>query len=158
MNLIKTLLAAVALVVTSQGATTAFSNLAATNTTVVTTPAVVNSLTLFSTNTTPTLVRLYDNAITVTNAAYTNYTSTVSTEVESFVGSNGITNAVTNVVVAIATSEHAAETIAKTPVVTVVVPANNIPVTITPRSIFPHKVVLSNNLAGVSGIITYRTP
>src|SRR5688572_28292787 len=131
MNLIKTLVAALAIVVTSQGATTAFSNLAATNTTVIATPVVINSLTFFSTNTTPTLVYLYDNATTVTNAAYTNYTSTVSTEVESFVGSNGITNAVTNVVVAIATSEHAAATVAKTPVVTLVVPANNVPVTIT---------------------------
>ena len=152
------LIAALLLVANTFGAVTSVSNLSNTNTTIVATPVVITELTLFSTNTTPTIVYLYDGSLTVTNSAYTNYTTSVSTEVESYVGANGLTNAWTNSVITVAANEVAEETVDRTPVATLVVPANNVPVTITPNVIFTYSAILSNNLAGISGIITYRTP
>jgi hypothetical protein len=134
------------------------SNLAATNTTAVAAPVVVTSLTLYSTNNVPTLTYLYDGSTTVTNAAWTNYTATVGAVVETYIGANGLTNTWTNQQPIIAASPHAAATIARTPVASFVVPANNVPLTLDLGARFTYSVVVSNNLAGLSGIINYRTP
>lgn len=141
-----------------QAAVVAVSNLAATNTAVIATPAIVQEITFFSTNTVPTIIQFFDGSLTVTNAAWTNYTASVSTEVEFYVTTTGITNTWTNTVINPVASEHAAETVARTPVFTAVVPANNVPITVPVWSRFTYSVQLSNNLAGVSGIIKYRLP
>lgn len=140
------------------GATALISNQAATNATAVSTPAVVQTVQLYSTNTSPTLFYLYDGSLTVTNGAYTNFTSAIGTKVETYIGANGLTNTWTNTVITITANPVAEATAARTPLAALVVPANNVPVTYTLNQPFTFSVITSNNLAGLSGVITYRTP
>lgn len=133
------------------------SNLVATNTAVVATPVIVSSVTVFSTNTVPTLVRLYDGALTNVTSAYTNYTTYTTNLIVNYVTTSGITNKYTNDVIWRSPNVVAAATNNTTPTVSFVAPAANVPLTITGPWIFGKSVTLSNNLAGLSVIMTYRT-
>ena len=143
-----------------QAATRSTNNVAAGAHTIITNSSVVlDSITLFTTNATPTLVYLYDGALLSTNAAWTNYTSYVTNLVYSYVTSLGTTNTGTNSVLYVQANPHAAATINVEPLVSLVVPANGDLVTYTPPTplVFSKSLVLSNSLIGVSGTISYRT-
>lgn len=156
-KLLFSLLAAVSL--SSYGATAIVDNLEATNTVVVSTPLVLDSITLYSTNTVPTVVRLIDGDLTTVTAAWTNYTTYTTNLVREYVNTLGTTNTTTNSLLYVQAEPHAAATNATTPIATIVVPANGEVLTFTPTIpiIFTDQLNLSNNLAGVSGVISYRT-
>lgn len=155
---IKLLLAIAFFTATSFGAQKVGSNLTATNTVIITNACVATSFTFFSTNATPTIVRLFDGDLTYVTGAYTNYTAASTSKVTSFVTVNGTTNLSTNTVIQLTASAHAAATNTLVPIAVFVVPAANVPITIEPDSgiAFASKLNLSNNLAGLSYVISYR--
>ena len=135
------------------------ANLSAGDTAVIAQPTVVTRMTFYSTNATPTIVRLYDGAITNVTGLYTNWTSYVTNEVSTYVNTTGTTNTQTNTVIKALASIVSAATNNMSPILTLVVPASNEPLVFDSRSIpFAQKVTLSNNLTGLSAIIDYRTP
>lgn len=141
------------------GATAVVDNLEATNTVVISTPLVLDSITLYSTNATPTIVRLIDGDLTTVTAAWTNYITYQTNLVRTYINTLGTTNITTNSLQYVQLEPHAAATNATTPILTIVVPADGGMVTFEPPSpiVFTSKLNLSNNLMGVSGIVSYRT-
>jgi hypothetical protein len=119
----------------------------------------VNQLQLYSTNLTPTIVRLYDGWYVYTNAAFTNYTTYLTNIVTTYTNTTGTTNTFTNSVLFSAAAVTAASTNNNTPpIVSFIVPANNVPITINGPFQFSQKLTLSNNLTGLSGVILYHQP
>lgn len=162
MKYIVLLFAIVSLSLTSSlAATRATNNVAAGAHTLVTNAVVVlDSITLWSTNTVPTLVYLYNGSTLYTNAAYTNYTTYVTNIVQPYITSTGTTNQMTNTTLWVQANPVAAVTGgAAQPLATLVVPANNIATTFEPPIgiTFNKALVLSNALTGVSGVVSYRT-
>jgi hypothetical protein len=159
-KLLINLFAAVALIVNVSAATTAIANQAATNAVIVNAPLVLDSITLYSTNTTPTIVYLFDGAITNVTAAWTNYTTYTTNQTYSYINSLGTTNLQTNTTLYVQANAHAAATNNSTPLASFVVPASGGLVTFTPPIplTFASKLTLSNNLIGVSGVVSYRSP
>jgi hypothetical protein len=137
---------------------TSQSNLAATNTAVITTPLVLEQMTLFSTNTTPTLVFLYDGAITNVTAAYTNYIQYPTNVVTTYTNTTGTTNTLTNRVEYTLAVANAAATNNSSPIRSLVVPASGSVTVFTETIPFAQKLTISNNLAGLSAVIRYRKP
>lgn len=160
MKTLITFIAAVVLFTTSSLAATAtIDNQVATNAVIVDDNIVLDSVTLYTTNTTPTLVYIYDGAIEKITGAYTNYTTYITNRVSSYITSLGTTNLHTNSVLFVQSQANAAATNAATPVISIVVPANSEVYTFTPTTpmVFSSNLTISNNLAGVSGIVSYRT-
>lgn len=136
------------------------NNLAASNHTVisVSSPVKTTSITLFSTNTAATLVYLFDGYLIRTNAAYTNYTAALSDVVSTVITSSGSTNLFTNSVWTTSANAVAAANVAATPLASIVVPPNSDPVTYQIPYTFTKFLNVSNNLAGLSFVLSYRTP
>jgi hypothetical protein len=145
----------------SQAAFFATNNLTAASHAITSRGVVVQSLTLYSTNTVPTLFYLFDGAITNVTAAFTNYTAYTTNEVDTIVSTTtGVTNLFTNTVIKYLATAVAAATNNTTPRVTIVVPASNVPVeyVFNPQESFAQYVTASNNLTGLSFIMRYRSP
>lgn len=140
------------------GATAVGTITTATNTYVTTSPIVLNTITLYCTNTAPSLVYLIDGYMLKTNAAYTNYTAAITAVVTTYVTTTGITNTFTNNVYKTTTSEHAAANITPTPSITILVPASSVPITLSANVPFGQRLSLSNASAGLSYFINYKTP
>lgn len=157
-KLILSLTIALATLLTANAATAVVSNQSAGASAVVATPAVLDSITLFTTNATPTIVYLYDGAVTNVTGLTTNYITYTTNIVTSYITSLGTTNLHTNNVLYNVAQVNAAATNISTPIYTLVVPASGALVTYTPPSplVFTTKITLSNNLTGVSGVISYR--
>lgn len=135
------------------------NNLAATNATMINEPIIGKSITLFTTNATTTLVRLFDGATTREQAAWTNYVLAVTNVVTTYTNTTGTTNTFTNAVLKSFASIHDAETVNIDPIAVIAVPPNGETITLDLEGlIFSQYLALSNNLKGVSAIITYRTP
>jgi hypothetical protein len=137
------------------------SNLAAnTNKTILASPAVITSITLWSTNTEPTLVKLYDNFRVYTNAAWTNFTTSITTDVEEVITSTGTTNYYTNSVITRTASPTAAAENVEPPILrSIVVPAAaNGPITITGPIYFNRRIVADISATGLSYVMDYSTP
>lgn len=125
---------------------------------VFTGPTVMQTVSLWSTNTVPTIVRLYDGNIVWTNAAYTNVTVYTTNLVSTYTNSVGTTNTFTNTTVYSSMAVVAANTNnASTPIVTLVCPANNVPITFDAPLTIGRFLTLSNDQTGLSYVITYRT-
>lgn len=157
----KLLLSLALTLVTSFGATAVVSNQTATNAVVVATAGVLDSIQLYSTNVTPTIVRFYDGAITNVTAAYTNYLTYTTNIVTEYVTTLGTTNLLTNNVTYNVANVVAAATNNSTAFLTLVVPgsANGQVLNYTAPIpfVFRSNLTLSNDLTGVSGVVTYRT-
>jgi hypothetical protein len=137
------------------------TNLAATNTVAVNSPALLESIILTSTNTLPTLVQLFDGNLTYTTGAYTNYISYTTNVVSTYISVLGTTNTMTNTVLWNQLDPHAAATNNRTASLALMVnPASQAAVTYTPPTaiVFSSKINLSNNLAGVNVVLRYRLP
>lgn len=142
------------------------NNMAASATTIISKSIDVGQLTFWTTNTSTTLVYLYDGAITNVTAAYTNYTTYSTNIVSNYVTTTGTTNSLTNHVIYNAAVAVAAATNNSSPYVTIVVPGSLIAnaagqfVTYTPPTelVFRNKLTLSNSAAGLNGVISYRNP
>jgi hypothetical protein len=134
------------------------NNLAASNHVTVPTPAIVHQVYLTTTNTTPTLVYLIDGYRLKTNAAYTNFTTTTTTEVVEYITSLGTTNAYTNTVIQTAANPVAASTTTVGTPIAVIPVTSTLPVTFTPTYPlqFTSFVTLTNDAAGVNAVISYR--
>lgn len=139
----------------------ATNNLSASNHFVLAKGAVLQTLTLYSTNTVPTVVRLYDGAITNITSAFTNYVVYTTNEVTTVTSTTtGVTNSFTNTVVKYTAQAVAAATNNNTPRVTIVVPASNVPVeyVFNPNELFSSRLTVSNDLTGLSFVLRYRNP
>lgn len=138
------------------------NNLAATNNTIFSSGAVVlQKITLWSTNTSPTLVYLRDGDLVSTNSAFTNYLTYTTNVVTTWVGTQGTTNNYTNTVVTYIANNVAASTNNAVPArFTFVVPASPtiLNYTFVPNQTFVNKLTLSNSVAGVNALIQYRNP
>lgn len=156
------ILTLIASVFTSKGAVATGSNLAATNTAVITSGAVVMSLTVWSTNTSTTIVYLYDGYALATNSAWTNYTTVVTNQIYANVTTTGVTNNYTNTVIKTIANPHAAGSVVATPVVTLAVPgapsSGTALLTFDEPFSVANRLTLSNSLAGLSYIVNYRSP
>lgn len=157
-NLIKSFLVFTLTLVSIKADVAVGSNVVATNTVVVNAAAILQNITLFSTNNVPTIVRLLDGNLTTVTGAYTNYIEYSTNVVSSYITTTGVTNIMTNTVLVMIPSSHAAATNNTTAKMTLVVPANNVPITFSSVTIFNNKINLSNNLAGLSYVLQYRTP
>lgn len=159
-NLIKVLLVAVALLIPSVKADTfSTNNLAAsTNHTILTSPLILQSITLWSTNTSPTTVKFFDNWATSTNTAWTNLVVSVAAVVTNFVTSSGVTNSFTNTVQKVTSTAHAAAIVVPTPILTVTVPASGVLVTLDDPIFFTKRLTLDVSAAGLSFNMSYRNP
>lgn len=142
----------------------ATNNLAATNNVLITGAFVLQSMTIFTTNDTPTLIRIYDGDTTKVTTAWTNYTSYTTNYVTTWLTSTGTTNTSTNTYIYTLATPNAAATNANDVRISAVVDKLT-PYTFNPAQIpgaylstFNSKLTLSNDLAGVGAIIQYRTP
>lgn len=159
MKLIKVILILAALLVPTKALNFATNNLAAsTNHTILTSPFVLESITLWSTNTSPTTVKFYDNWATATNSAWTNLVVSVGTSVTNFVTSSGVTNTFTNTVQKITSTAHAAAVVVPTPILTVTVPASGTLVTLDDPIFFTKRLTLDVSATGLSFNMNYRNP
>lgn len=157
-TLIKSLLILAISSICSFAGTYVTNNMGVATATPSTTPVVLQSLTLYSTNTVPTIVYFYDGWYTTTNNGYTNYVTYVTNQTVLYTNTMGITNTYTNTVIATAANAVAANTGAVSlPILTVVVPANNVLLTLTKDIVFGQRMTFSNTLVGLSGMIQYRT-
>ena len=161
MKLFKLLFAVSLLALNINAASTAIiSNQVATNAVIVNGGALLDNVVLYSTNTTPTIVYFYDGAITNVTAAWTNYTAYSTNQTYSYITSGGTTNLQTNTTWYVIANPRAAATNNTTPMLTLVVPGSGTGQTLnfTPPipQIFAQRITVSNNLAGLSGVITYR--
>lgn len=152
--------------VTMQAETVTGSNLTAGHSrAVVATPCVLQSISLWTTNRTPTIVRLFDGDVVYTNAAFTNITTYVTNITTTYTNSVGTTNSFTDTTVYSAATVTAANTNnPSTSVVAIIVPASgtdnvagqaityNVPISIG------RYLTISNNLTGVSYLLNYRKP
>jgi hypothetical protein len=167
MKTLKTLLAVALLSIAStQGAVQSESNLALnTNKTILAVPAVINSITLWSTNTAVTTVNLYDYFRVYTNTAYTNWTVTTTSEVTTWITSTGTTNSSTNTVTQRTANPVAAASNVEPPIVkSLIVPATGTAntagqiVTYTGPFYFNRRVVADISATGLSYVMDYSTP
>lgn len=151
---------AVVSILTASAATSVISNQSATNAVIVNDSIVLDGITLYSTNATPTIVYIFDGDISVVTAAWTNYTSYATNQVYEYITSLGTTNTSTNSYLYVSAVAHAAATNTAVPLATIVVPANSITTTFAPPIplTFASKLTLSNNLTGLSGVVSYRNP
>jgi hypothetical protein len=146
--------------------TQAESNLASsTNDTIIATPVVINSITLWSTNTAVTTVKLYDYFRVYTNTAHTNWTVSTTTEVTTWVTSTGTTNSSTNTVTQRTANPVAASSTVEPPIVTtLIVPATGTAntagqiVTYTGPFYFNRRVVADISATGLSYVMDYSVP
>lgn len=123
-------------------------------------PKVVTSITITTTNDTPTIIALYDGAITNVVAAYTSYTTYASNVVEEVITPTGVTNSYTTSRLFVAPVSNAAAT-NNTPVKIAGTVDKLNPLIITPTlgaQYFLSRFTLSNNAAGVSALVGYRSP
>lgn len=165
-NIITLIAVALLSVASSYGLTQAESNLTLnTNKTILSTPAVINSITLWSTNTAVTTVKLYDYFRVYTNTAHTNYTTTITTEVSEHITSTGTTNYNTNTVIQrTANAVAAAENVEPPIVKTLIVPATGTAdtagaiVTYTGPFYFNRRVVADISATGLSYVMDYSVP
>lgn len=134
------------------------NNLAATNHTIFASGAVIQQITLWSTNASPTMVYLRDGDLTYTNGVYTNFLRYTTNVISSYVGASGITNNQTNVNIVYVPQTIAANT-NNTPVrATITVPASGVILTypFDPNLLFTKKLTLSNSAVGLNAVIQYR--
>jgi len=137
------------------------NNLAATNNTLLSAAAVLQSIQLYSTNASPTIVQLRDGDATVVTGAYTNWLTYTTNVVSSYINfGTGTTNQQTNTVVTYVANNVAAATNNVNPMFTIVVPASPAVVNYNfrPNSQVINKLTLSNNLAGLNVVLQYRNP
>lgn len=136
------------------------NNLAAsTNHTILTTPFKLESITLFSTNLTPTIVKLIDGWVVSTNTAFTNYVQFSSNVVSSVITSTGVTNQYTNTVLMIDPVITAATTNGSPYVQkTIVVPGNNTLITVQGPISFSRRLTVDSSLTGLSFVMEYSSP
>lgn len=162
-NLIK-LIAVVALLTFSAKAEVQVeANLALnTNKTIIATPVVINSITLWSTNTAVTTVKLYDYFRVYTNTAWTNFTTATTTTVESVITSTGTTNLYTNSVITRTASPNAAANNVEPPIArTLIVPAtgtantSGATITYTGPFYFNRRVTADISASGLSYVMDY---
>jgi hypothetical protein len=134
------------------------NNLAASFHTLTAVPAIVDVVTLTTTNDTATIVYLVDGWQLQTNAAYTNFTTTTTTEVVAYVTSLGTTNNYTNTVIQTAANPVAASTTAVAAPIAAITVTKNQPAVFTPTYPlqFTKFIALTNNAAGVNAVISYR--
>lgn len=139
------------------------NNMAAGLATITTQGGILTTLTAYSTNQSPTYVRLYDGYATATNGAWTNYTVYTTNVVTSYVTSTGITNNLTNLVIKTIANEHAAlNGEAATPTLTLLIPAASSNgtlnlVTFDDPLLFGKRLTLSNSATGLSILAKYRS-
>lgn len=164
-KLIYSLIAVVTLALTVSTEATQYyatNNLAPSNHVILTvsSPITVSSITLSTTNVTPTLVRLIDGYRLQTNAAYTNYTTYTTNRVSSYVTSLGTTNLQTNTVLFYQANAVAASTTAVAEPLVALTVSSVAPVTVTPSLPwqFSKFLTLSNDLQGVNAVISYVSP
>ena len=132
------------------------NNMAAGLRTVVNEAVVLQSLSV--TGTSNTIVRLYDGPPTNVVGAYSNYTIFATNRVTTFVGVNGITNNFTNTVLYTSLTSVAAATNNAVPLLTLNIGANVAPFTFNTPMIFSRSVGVSNDLGGVTLVLTYTQP
>ena len=138
------------------------NNMAVGIATISTQPGILTSLTAYSTNTSPTIVLLYDGYYLATNVTWTNYTTYTTNVVTSYVTTTGITNNLTNLVIKTVANPHAAVAgTVNTPFATLVVPAASSSGTITPivfndDFLFGKRLSFSNGATGLTLIGHYR--
>lgn len=134
----------------------ATNNLAASNHVILTVPAHLTEISVWSTSLSPSLVYLFDGFMIKTNTAYTNYTASLVDVVTTTITSTGTTNIMTNTVWQSVANPVAAANTAAIPLVSLVVPANSVVATYPLRATFVENVKLSNSLTGASALIKYR--
>lgn len=162
-NLIKIVCAVALMTFAAKAEWQAEANLALnTNKTILATPAVVNSITLYSTNTSATIVKFYDYFRVYTNTAWTNFTTSTTTTIESVITSTGTTNLYTNSVITRTASPTAAASNVEPPILrTVVVPAapsfgtTGNPVVLTGPIYFNRRIVADISATGLSYVMDY---
>lgn len=137
------------------------NNLTASARSLITGTFLLESITLTTTNTVPTVVRLYDGDTTYITQAYTNYVSYTTNIISTYISVLGTTNTMTNTVLWNGLTGHALAT-NNTPVIAAVVanPGTLPVVTWTPTTAIPfvNKLTLSNDAAGLNVIVRYRLP
>jgi hypothetical protein len=160
-NLIKLVIASAMLIVSAKAQSTfATNNLAvSTNHTILTAPMVIESITLWSTNASPTTVKFLDGWATSTNAAWTNKVFTSQSVVTAaYTVTSGATNGpFTNIVYKSTSTEHAAAVIVTVPLMTVTVPASGVLITIDDPIAITKRLTLDVSAAGLSFNMKYRT-
>ena len=130
--------------------------------TITTAPGLLTTFTAFTTNTSPSILYLYDGPYLITSAAWTNYTQYVTNVVTTYITSTGITNTLTNIVLATAPVVHPAQNgVVRTPIMTFVVPPASIGGGITtlkvnPALQFGQSLTFSNSAIGLGLTATYR--
>ncbi len=124
--------------------------------TVVNEAVVLQSLSV--TGTSNTIVRLYDGPPTNIVGAYSNYTIFATNRITTFVGVNGITNNFTNTVLYTLVQAVAAATNNAVPLLTLNIGANVAPFTFSTPMIFTRSIGVSNDLGGVTMVLTYTQP
>lgn len=141
-----------------QGAYYSTNNLTAGAHTLVAVPATAFSLTLFSTNTAPTIVYLFDGAVTNVIGAYTNVVQYVTNQVTTYITTTGLTNTFTNRVLYTDYQAMTASTNAANPLVSLVIPPTGEIITypLSPNLVFARSIILSNALTGASVVLNYR--
>lgn len=141
----------------SKAQTYATNNMATGIATVAAVPVVLTHLTLFTTNTTPTIVYLYDGYLTQTNAGYTNFVTYTTNQITLYTNTMGLTNTWTNTVIATVANGVAARSNVISPALaTLVVPAYPGILDVNTYLMAGNRVTMSNTLQGTSAIITYR--
>lgn len=151
------------LAVNASAATYIGSNLAAsTNIAATTTPIVLTSIQLSTTNDTPVIVEFLDGGPTTVIPQYTSYSTYTTNLVNEHITSTGTTNVVTNTVVYVYATVNDAVTNETSAKITLMVDKYN-PVTFVPPSyvtgvIFSEKLTLQTSAAGVNAVVRYRNP
>ena len=169
MKYILGLIAAVAMVVTSNAAVYSTNNLASgTHVVLPSTPIHLQSITLWTTNTiAPTIVKLYDGYVVRTNTAYTNYTVALSSVVSTYITSTGTTNTLTNSVWTTTANPVAAGNVTTDPILTIVVPTASVgPVTWPVNNsngtaasvVFSRWLIATTDQTGISFVASYFAP
>ncbi len=129
--------------------------------TVATAPLILLNMTAWSTNSSPTILYLYDGYYTLTNGAYTNYTVYTTNVAVSYVTTTGITNQYTNTVLKTVANAVAAKSgEVASPTVTVVIPAapssGSALVTFDDMTVFGRRLTISNSATGLNLVARYR--
>lgn len=136
------------------------TNIPATNKIEIATGLVLQQITAYTTNATPTFLYLYDDFYFHTNAAWTNYTSAITNVVFSYVTTTGITNSYTNQMYKTFASEHAASEAVATPIITLLVPGapsgGTALITFDEPALFANRMTISNSATGLNLLISYR--
>jgi len=143
---------------------------ASTNNVTVSGPVILSKLILSTTNSTPTIVKLYDGGPTTVTPLWTNYTTFTTNLVSSVITSTGTTNTYTNKVIYTVAKVNAAATNAT--VAKLVFEVDSLNPVQWPLNIgfpssdpyagasvqFNSKITLDTSAAGVNAVIQYRSP